>query len=112
MVVAGSDIDPVTAAVWPLVKRTLVEGTVAGDDRASTSRRDIPASRAVLRRFLGFATSSPPHSSPRWRSKIVEDPRLFGWAWPVFGRRGGRFYGLRLAAESAVSQPGIWVGVI
>ena len=76
----------VTATVWPFT-------------RASPSSRPVgttPGARSALQRVefwrlvlcygaFGFGYIIPATFLPVMAREVVPDPRLFGWAWPVFG---------------------------
>jgi MFS family permease len=74
----------VAAAVWPV----LGDDGAAGAGRVS-GKRYVWTSEAVLLvacyGAYGFGYIIPATFVPVMAKALVPDPRLFGWAWPVFG---------------------------
>src|ERR1700704_868403 len=99
----------VTAAIWPVLK-------------ASASRDPVPAPTASgiwsakYRRLVlcygafGFGYVIPATFLPAMAKEIVPDPRLFGWAWPVFGAAAvvSTVFAARLSAR--FSHRTVWIG--
>lgn len=76
----------VTAAIWPFVK----PGPLSNLTPAATAARSDLCSAEFWRLVLcygafGFGYIIPATFLPVMAKKIVADPHLFGWAWPVFG---------------------------
>ncbi len=76
----------VTAAVWPVYR----DGGDLPHAAARPAGRAVPWSReAVLLVFCfgvsGFGYIIPATFLPAMARAIVDDPAVFGWAWPVFG---------------------------
>ena len=102
----------VTAAVWPLVKANpSSEGqpspvtTAPSDVRSATFRRLV-----LCYGVFGFGYIIPATFLPAMAKQIVEDPRLFGWAWPVFGAAAAVSTVFASRLNRAVSHRAIWVG--
>lgn len=76
----------VTAVVW----RTYRGSGVVQHTAPRSSERSVPWSRdAVLLVFCfgvsGFGYIIPATFLPAMARAIIDDPAIFGWAWPVFG---------------------------
>jgi predicted MFS family arabinose efflux permease len=102
----------ITAAVWPLVKASpSSEGqpspvtTAPSDVRSATFRRLVLCYGA-----FGFGYIIPATFLPAMAKQMVEDPRLFGWAWPVFGAAAAVSTIFASRLNQAVSHRAIWVG--
>ena len=102
----------VTAAVWPLVKASpSSEGqpspvtTAPSDVRSATFRRLV-----LCYGVFGFGYIIPATFLPTMAKQIVEDPRLFGWAWPVFGAAAAVSTVFASRLNQAVSHRAIWLG--
>jgi predicted MFS family arabinose efflux permease len=85
-IVLGAASLAVTAAIWPFV--------AAGPKPAAVETEAAPRStlpRAEFWRLVlcygafGFGYIIPATFLPVMGKEAVPDPRLFGWAWPVFG---------------------------
>ena len=77
----------VTAVIWPIFQS---DGTgSAGKDRDATVRRhrwDAESARLVLcYGVFGFGYIIPATFLPVMARQAIEDPSIFGWAWPGFG---------------------------
>jgi predicted MFS family arabinose efflux permease len=76
----------VTAAVWPFTRASAPSGPV---ETTAGAQSDLPAAefwRLVLcYGAFGFGYIIPATFLPVMARGVVPDPRLFGWAWPVFG---------------------------
>lgn len=76
----------VTAAIWPLVKADPSSNTTPAPAIARSGLWSAQFRRLVLcYGAFGFGYIVPATFLPAMAKKIVEDPQLFGWAWPVFG---------------------------
>jgi predicted MFS family arabinose efflux permease len=102
----------VTAAVWPLVKASpSSEGqpspvtTAPSDVRSATFRRLV-----LCYGVFGFGYIIPATFLPAMAKKIVEDPLLFGWAWPVFGAAAAVSTIFAARLKQAVSHRAVWIG--
>ena len=99
----------VTAVIWPLLK-------------ASASRDPVPAPTASgiwsveYRRLVlcygafGFGYVIPATFLPAMAKEIIPDPRLFGWAWPVFGAAAVVSTVLAAQLKQFLSHRAIWIG--
>jgi predicted MFS family arabinose efflux permease len=74
-----------TAAVWPI----LGDGSSSGASARSGGSRlrwDAESVRLVLcYGAFGFGYIIPATFLPVMAKQVVQDPAVFGWAWPVFG---------------------------
>ena len=99
----------VTAAIWPLVKTG-----PSSDAAQAIAPPDLWS--PDFRRFVlcygafGFGYIIPATFLPAMAKKIVEDPLLFGWAWPVFGAAAGVSTIFAARLKQAVSHRAVWIG--
>ena len=74
-----------TAVIWPLFGR----GAAPGERRRATGERrrwDADAMRLVAcYGAFGFGYIIPATFLPVMARQAIDDPAVFGWAWPVFG---------------------------
>ena len=59
---------------------------------------------------FGFGYIIPATFLPAMAKEIVADPRMFGWAWPVFGAAAAvsTVYAVRLSTR--ISHRSLWIG--
>lgn len=119
-----------TAAIWPILRPEQ-------DGRARDARRSAdPGYRWTLDSLslvlcygaLGFGYIIPATFVPAMARKLVQDPLVFGWSWPIFGlaaalstlmaAAGARFAGNRrlwalshLVMALGVSAPVVWPAI-
>jgi len=75
-----------TAAIWPFVRASPSPRAAAAPATAPPDLWNAEFRRLVLcYGAFGFGYIIPATFLPAMAKTIVEDPRLFGWAWPVFG---------------------------
>jgi predicted MFS family arabinose efflux permease len=118
-----------TAAVWPVFGDGASSGALA---RAGGSRPrwDAESVRLVLcYGAFGFGYIIPATFLPVMAKQVVQDPAVFGWAWPVFGAAaavstlaaaalprfvvGRRLWSLsQLVMALGVALPVFWPGVV
>jgi predicted MFS family arabinose efflux permease len=99
----------VTAAIWPLVK--------AGPSAVATPATAPPGLwNAEFRRLVlcygayGFGYIIPATFLPAMAKQIVEDPLLFGWAWPLFGAAGAVSTVFAAQLKRFLSYRAAWIG--
>jgi predicted MFS family arabinose efflux permease len=98
-----------TAAIWPLIK--------AGPSSAA-SPAPAPSDlwSAEFRRLVlcygayGFGYIIPATFLPVMAKEVIEDPRLFGWAWPVFGAAGAVSTVFAAQLKRSLSYRAAWIG--
>lgn len=74
----------VTSLIWPLFEGEA--GAVGESAPRSPSRWDVDSTRLVLcYGAFGFGYIVPATFLPVMARQAVDDPAVFGWAWPVFG---------------------------
>jgi len=99
----------VTAAIWPLVKTgpspDAAQAIAPPDLRSPDFRRLVLCYGA-----FGFGYIIPATFLPAMAKKIVEDPLLFGWAWPVFGAAAAVSTIFAARLKQAVSHRAVWIG--
>src|SRR5882672_1315617 len=79
----------VTAAIWRLVETSPSSDASPAPAAAPSGLRSAEFRRLVLcYGAYGFGYIIPATFLPVMAKQIVEDPLLFGWAWPVFGAAG------------------------
>ena len=99
----------VTAAIWPLVKTG--PSSDAPQAIAPLDLRSPDFRRLVLcYGAFGFGYIIPATFLPAMAKKIVEDPLLFGWAWPVFGAAAAVSTIFAARLKQAVSHRAVWIG--
>ena len=99
----------VTAAIWPLVKTG-----PSSDAPQASAPPDLwsPEFRRLVLCYgaFGFGYIIPATFLPAMAKKIVEDPLLFGWAWPVFGAAAAVSTIFAARLKQAVSHRAVWIG--
>jgi len=99
----------VTAAIWPLVKTgpssDAPQAIAPPDLRSPDFRRLVLCYGA-----FGFGYIIPATFLPAMAKKILEDPLLFGWAWPVFGAAAAVSTIFAARLKQAVSHRAVWIG--
>ena len=76
----------VTAAIWPFLRASPSAHATAAPATAPPDLWSAEFRRLVLcYGAFGFGYIIPATFLPAMAKQIVEDPHLFGWAWPVFG---------------------------
>ena len=99
----------VTAAIWPLVKTgpssDAPQAIAPPDLRRPDFRRLVLCYGA-----FGFGYIIPATFLPAMAKKIIEDPLLFGWAWPVFGAAAAVSTIFAARLKQAVSHRAVWIG--
>ena len=99
----------VTAAIWPLVKAgpsSNAAQAIAPPDLWSPDFRRL----VLCYGAFGFGYIIPATFLPAMAKKIVEDPLLFGWAWPVFGAAAAVSTIFAARLKQAVSHRAVWIG--
>ena len=99
----------VTAAIWPLVKAgpsSNAASAIAPPDLWSADFRRL----VLCYGAFGFGYIIPATFLPAMAKKIVEDPLLFGWAWPVFGAAAAVSTIFAARLKQAVSHRAVWIG--
>ena len=99
----------VTAAIWPLVKAgpsSNAASAIAPPDLWSPDFRRL----VLCYGAFGFGYIIPATFLPAMAKKIVEDPLLFGWAWPVFGAAAAVSTIFAARLKQAVSHRAVWIG--
>jgi predicted MFS family arabinose efflux permease len=108
-IVLGAASLAVTAAIWPFV--------AAGPKPAAVETEAVPGSTLPRGEFwrlvlcygaFGFGYIIPATFLPVMGKEAVPDPRLFGWAWPVFGAAAVAST-LFAARMNRLSHRGIWI---
>ena len=85
-VVLGIASIAVTAAVWPFTRASPPSKPVETTAGARSALPRVEFWRLVLcYGAFGFGYIIPATFLPVMARVVVPDPRLFGWAWPVFG---------------------------
>ena len=85
-VVLGIASLAVTAAVWPFTRTSPPSRLVETTREARSALPRVEFWRLVLcYGAFGFGYIIPATFLPVMAREVVPDPRLFGWAWPVFG---------------------------
>jgi predicted MFS family arabinose efflux permease len=100
----------VTALIWPLVK-----ASPTGD--ASTAPAAVapgiwsPDYRRLVLCYgvFGFGYIIPATFLPAMAKEIIPDPRLFGWAWPVFGAAALASTLFAAQLKQLLSDRAVWV---
>jgi predicted MFS family arabinose efflux permease len=98
----------VTAAIWPLVKAgpySNAAPALAPPDLWSPDFRRL----VLCYGAFGFGYIIPATFLPAMAKKIVEDPLLFGWAWPVFGAAAALSTIFAARLKQAVSHRAVWI---
>ena len=99
----------VTAAIWPLVKAgpsSNAASAITPPDLWSPDFRRL----VLCYGAFGFGYIIPATFLPAMAKKIVEDPLLFGWAWPVFGAAAAVSTIFAARLKQAVSHRAVWIG--
>jgi len=98
----------VTAAIWPLLKagpsRDPVPAPTASGIRSAEYRRLVLCYGA-----FGFGYVIPATFLPAMAKEIIPDPRLFGWAWPVFGAAAVVSTVFAAQLKQFLSDRAIWI---
>ena len=98
----------VTAAIWPLLKsdpsRDPVPAPAASGIRSAEYRRLVLCYGA-----FGFGYVIPATFLPAMAKEIIPDPRLFGWAWPVFGAAAVVSTVFAAQLKQFLSDRAIWI---
>ena len=100
-----------TAVVWRYFADDGGRSPVARAELAAPARWDGESARLVIcYGAFGFGYIIPATFLPAMAKEIVPDPRLFGWAWPVFGAAAAvsAVYAARLSER--LSHRAIWIG--
>ena len=119
----------VTGVIWP-VFRSREAGRGAARERGERRRWDGDAVRLILcYGAWGFGYIIPATFLPMLAREVVQDPAVFGWAWPIFGTASvaatfaaagcSRFVGNRrlwalshVTMAAGVILPVIWPGIL
>src|SRR5438309_8706277 len=99
----------VTTAIWPLVRAgpsSNAAPAIAPPDLWSPDFRRL----VLCYGAFGFGYIIPATFLPAMAKKIVEDPLLFGWAWPVFGAAAAVSTIFAARLKQAVSHRAVWIG--
>ncbi len=109
-VVLGIASLAVTAAVWPFTRASPPSRPVETTAGARPALPRVEFWRLVLcYGAFGFGYIIPATFLPVMAREVVPDPRLFGWAWPVFG--AAAVVSTLLAARMGrfMTHRGIWI---
>jgi predicted MFS family arabinose efflux permease len=99
----------VTAAIWPLMT-TNPPVDPARAPAAASGIRNAEYRRLVLcYGAFGFGYIIPATFLPAMAKTIVQDPQLFGWAWPVFGAAAVASTVLAARLERILSHRAVWI---
>ena len=100
----------ITALIWPLVK-----GGAAGNPLSAPPAAAPGIARAEYWRLVlcygayGFGYIIPATFLPAMAKEIVPDPRMFGWAWPVFGAAAVASTVYAAQVTGRLSHRGTWI---
>lgn len=101
----------VTAVIWPLAK---ANPSSSQAPLPTTAPADLSSSefwRLVLcYGAFGFGYIIPATFLPVMAKKVIPDPLLFGWAWPVFGAAAAISTILAAQLKQFLSHRTIWIG--
>ena len=110
-----------TAVVWPVFGSA---GAARGSPNAQRSQSRVPEFWRLVLCYgaYGFGYIIPATFLPVMAKEIVPDPKLFGWAWPVFGfaavsstlvaQRARRSFRRAWAASHVVMAAGVVVPLV
>ena len=99
----------VTTAIWPFV-------TAGPSSHATPAISPSDLWSAEFRRLVlcygayGFGYIIPATFLPAMARTVVEDPQLFGWAWPVFGAAGAASTLFAAKLQRFLSHRAVWIG--
>ena len=99
----------VTAAIWPLVKAGTSSTATPGP---APSGLWTPEFRRLVLCYgaFGFGYIIPATFLPVMAKQIVEDPHVFGWAWPAFGVAGAVSTVFAARLKRFLSHRAAWIG--
>ncbi|MEP6655969.1 MAG: YbfB/YjiJ family MFS transporter [Betaproteobacteria bacterium] len=101
----------VTAVIWPLVKASPSANPVPPPAMAASGIWGAEYWRLVLcYGAFGFGYIIPATFLPLMAKEIIPDPRLFGWAWPVFGAAAVISTVFAAQLKRFLSYRAIWIG--
>jgi len=101
----------VTAAIWPFVKaRPSFNPTPAPTTAPSDLWSAESCRLAVCYGAFGFGYIIPATFLAAMSKKIIPDPLLFGWAWPVFGAAAAISTIFAAQLKQFLSHRGVWIG--
>jgi predicted MFS family arabinose efflux permease len=101
----------VTAAIWPLVKASPSSNPVpAATAVPSGLRRATPWRLVLCYGAFGFGYIIPATFLPVMAKVIIPDPRLFGWAWPLFGAAAVISTIFAAQLRQFLSDRAVWIG--
>jgi MFS family permease len=96
-----------TLAVWPVLGATAIAAATAGS--AERYRWTPEAVRLVAcYGAYGFGYIIPATFVPVMAKALIADPRVFGWAWPVFGATAAASTLLAAGLRGRVSDRQVW----
>ncbi len=109
-IVLGAASLAVTAAVWPFIAAGRPPAAV---ETEAAARATLPGTgfwRLVLcYGAFGFGYIIPATFLPVMAKEAVPDPRLFGWAWPVFGAAAVASTLFAARMSRFLSHRGTWI---
>ena len=101
----------VTAAIWPFVKASPSSNPAPAPPTAPSDLWSATFGRLVLcYGAFGFGYIIPATFLPVMAKKIVQDPQLFGWAWPVFGAAAVISTIFAAQLKQFLSHRAAWIG--
>ena len=101
----------VTAAIWPLVKASPSCNPIPAPTTAASGIWSAEYWRLVLcYGAFGLGYIIPATFLPVMAKKIIPDPQLFGWAWPVFGAAAVISTIFAAQLKQFLSHRAVWIG--
>jgi predicted MFS family arabinose efflux permease len=101
----------VTTVIWPFVKAGPSPNPPAAPPPAPSALWSATFSRLVLcYGAFGFGYIIPATFLPVIAKKVIPDPQLFGWAWPVFGAAAVVSTLFAALLKQSLSHRAIWIG--
>src|SRR5256884_9216824 len=95
--------------LWPCVMPVHSPTAIMGTARPTLWCSDFPV-LVICYGACGFAYTDLAAFLPAMARKVVEDPLLFGWAWPVFGAAAAVSTIFAARLKQAVSHRAVWIG--
>ena len=101
----------VTAAIWPFVKANPSSNPAPAPPTAPSDLWSATFWRLVLcYGAFGFGYIIPATFLPVMAKKIIPDPQLFGWGWPVFGAAAVISTIFAAQLKQFLSHRAVWIG--
>jgi predicted MFS family arabinose efflux permease len=97
----------ITALVWPVV----ADGEAAEHSTSSTALRWTPDMLRLVACYSAFGIGYiiPATFVPVMAKQVIDDPLVFGWAWPLFGAAAVTSTLLAGALERVLSGRRLWM---